>query len=37
MNSVWGRRESKGWPSRTPNYTITALMIALASAILTGC
>ncbi len=36
MNSVWGRRESKGWPSRVPNYTITALMIALASAILTG-
>lgn len=36
MNSVWGRRESKGWPSRVPNYTITALMIALASAILAG-
>jgi len=36
MNSVWGRRESKGWPSGAPDYTITALMIALASAILTG-
>ena len=36
MNSVLGRRESKGWPSSAPHYTITALIVALASAILTG-
>jgi len=36
MNSVWGRRESRGWPSSAPVHTITALMIALASAIVAG-
>ena len=36
MNPVWGRRESRGWPSSTPVHTITALMIALATAIVAG-
>ena len=36
MNSVWGRKESKGWPSSAPVHTAMALMIALASAIVTG-
>jgi type IV secretory pathway TraG/TraD family ATPase VirD4 len=36
MNSVWGRRESKGWPNSTPVNTITALVIALAFATLAG-
>ena len=36
MNSVWGRKESRGWPSSAPVHTITALMIALATAIVAG-
>ncbi len=31
MNQVWGRRENTRWPSSRPVYTITALVIALAS------
>ena len=34
MNQVWGRKESKGWPSSAPVYSITALVVALAFVIL---
>ena len=36
MNQVWGRKESKGWPSSAPVYSITALVVALAFVILGG-
>jgi hypothetical protein len=36
MNQGWGRKESKGWPSSAPVYSITALAIALLIAILCG-
>ena len=37
MNKVWGREESRGWPSTFPTRTIAALVIALASVVLIGC
>jgi hypothetical protein len=36
MNQVWGRAESRGWPSSRPLYTITALVIGLASVFVIG-
>ena len=37
MNPVWGRAESRGWPSSLPVYTIWALAVSLASVFPIGC
>ena len=37
MNQVWGRAESRGWPSNLPVYTIWALVLSLASVFPIGC